>query len=480
MKLNVRPVLCAACALLLSQPLFGQSLPPSPDHPERVNPPKAAVDPPPDPIGSPGAYSIADPAIDPIGYFRTAYDPSGSGPLPVKQGQQGPEVFSIPMTMNPLLKAYMDTYTSPSGRAWIEIVLKQAEPFLGYIASRIAHYHLPSELLYLPMVESTYNPYAVSYAGAAGLWQLTVGGSYPFNLEINDWLDQRFDFWKATDASLLTLKYDYDVLGNWLLALAAYNAGLNYVKTVVAQTGIHDFWTLAKRGDLPYETMNYVPRFLAIAAVCSYPGRYGLPTSWKKPMEWTRIPLDQSVDIDLLAEEAGVSPYLLNEGNAELRYGVTPPGWSHYQLKVPVSDAATVERVLKQQRFHLMRFYVYRVESGDTLYDLALYYGVPVSMILQYNPGVQAHLLQIGTRLLIPGIKDVPPYQHPVAQAPSTPQMPLSDLLALFSGSYTVQSGDSLWSIANHFGTTPADIARVNGIDERTFIHPGLVLRVPG
>ncbi len=442
--------------------------------------PKEAVDPQMNPIGRPGAYASADPMIDPIGYFKAAYDPSGSGPLPVRQGQVAPEVFSIHVTMNPLLKTFMDEYTSPSGLEWLKVVLKQAQPFLGYIASRIAYYHLPAELLYLPMVESTYNPYAVSYAGAAGLWQLTVGGSYPFNLEINDWLDQRFDFWKATDASLLTLKYDYEVLGNWLLALAAYNAGLNYMKAVVAQTGIHDFWTLAQKGYLPYETVNYVPRFLAIASVCSYPGRYGLPTSWRKPLEWTRISLDQSVDINLLANDAGVSPYLLSEGNAELRYGVTPPGWWHYKLKVPVADVAVVEKVLAQQRYHLMRFYVYRVQSGDTLYDLALYYGVPVSMILQYNPGVEAHTLQIGTRLLIPGVKDVPPYQHPVVQAPPAPQVPIADLLALFTGSYTVQSGDSLWSIANRFGTTPEDIARVNGIAVHAFIHPGLVLRVPG
>ena len=405
-----------------------------------------------------------------------------SPPLLPKQGHAGPEVFSENIKMNNLIKRYMDIYTSPSGIDWLKLVLKRAEPFRDYIASRIQHYHMPPELLYLPIVESTYSPYAVSGSGAAGLWQFMTNSVYPYGLQINEWMDERFDFWKSTDASLEKLKYNYEQLGDWLLALAAYNVGLNYVQSVVRRTGIRNVWELGAKGYLPYETMVYIPKFLAIAAVCSYAGRYGLPVSWQTSTHWTRIKLNQAVDLRILAREAGVNESLLLEGNAELRYYITPPGDSNYYLKVPQRDSKVIEQVLKRQKFHLMRFYVYTVQSGDTLYDLSLYYGVPVSMILQYNPHASARYLQIGERLVIPGLKDVPPYTKAAAAklSPQGPKITLHDPTGRFTGLYTVRPGDTLWGISQRFGITPAELAKVNGITESTIIHDGNVLHVPG
>lgn len=405
-----------------------------------------------------------------------------SPPLLPKQGHAGPEVFSENIKMNKLIKRYMDIYTSPSGIEWLRLVLRRAEPFRNYIASRIQHYHMPPELLYLPIVESTYSPYAVSGSGAAGLWQFMTNSVYPYGLQINEWMDERFDFWKSTDASLEKLKYNYEQLGDWLLALAAYNVGLNYVQSVVRRTGIRNVWELGAKGYLPYETMVYIPKFLAIAAVCSYAGRYGLPVSWQTSTHWTRIKLNQAVDLRILAREAGVNESLLLEGNAELRYYITPPGDSNYYLKVPQRDSKVIEQVLKRQKFHLMRFYVYTVKSGDTLYDLSLYYGVPVSMILQYNPHASSRYLQIGERLVIPGLKNVPPYTQAAAARlrPQGPKITLHDPTGRFTGLYTVRPGDTLWGISKRFGITPAELAKVNGITESTIIHDGTVLHVPG
>jgi len=470
---TARPIACVLLFTIAASPLFAGALPPSPARPER------SIAPPISGFSDPALSGPGDPAADASLDMAPSAAEEPSGPLPAKQGHEGPEVFSAQVPENPILEAFLKQYTSPEGLKWIELVLQRAQPFLGYIASRIAFYHLPPELLYVPIVESTYNPFAVSWAGAAGLWQLTVGSGYDNGLEMNEWVDQRLDFWKATDASLLTLKANYDELGSWPLALAAYNAGVNFMKSVIAKTGIRDYWELAAKGYLPYETVYYVPRILAIAAVCSYPGRYGLPVGWDKPLEWTRIKLSQSVDLRLLAAQTSISAQLLREGNADLRYDITPPAWANYYLKVPAQDAKEVDSVLRDQKYHLMQFYVYRVETGDTLYDLALYYGVPVSMILQYNPSVRPQYLQIGTRLLIPGVKNVPPYVHRAQAAQAAPQVPMAELLAEFNGSYTVREGDSLWSIAGEFATTPSDIARVNGISENGLIHPGLVLRVP-
>ncbi|HUZ18360.1 MAG TPA: LysM peptidoglycan-binding domain-containing protein, partial [Spirochaetia bacterium] len=356
----------------------------------------------------------------------------------------------------------------------------RAEPFVGYIRSRIAYYHMPPEFLYLPAIESTYSPYAVSRSGAAGLWQFMVNSVDPYGLRINEWLDERFDFWKATDASLQKLQYNYSQLGDWLLALAAYNGGLNLVQRAVARSGAHDFFQLAASGYLPSETRHYVPKFLAIAAVSSYGGRYGLPLIWEEPMDWRRIPLDQAVDLRLLSRETGIDRELLMAGNAELRFGITPPGSSGYYLKVPGEVSKVVEQVLEKQQFRLMRFYVYSVTSGDTLYDLGKYYGVPVSMILQYNPGVDPRYLQIGKRLVIPGIKEVQPYRKAALTRPASAETRPLQPDGRFNEVYTVRPGDTLWSIAKERSTSAETIARANGVDPSDLLPIGLKLFVPG
>ncbi len=392
-------MLCFALCALAGPWLFAQPLPPAPGRPERTNPAE---------IGwTSGTGGAAAPT---------------NGPLPVEQDHMGPEVFSIQVHMHPLLAQYLKLYTSPAWLNWMKVVLRRAEPFLGYIASRIAYYRLPPELLYLPIAESSYDPYAVSRAGAAGLWQLMTQTAASQHLTINKWNDQRFDFWKATDASLRTLMANYEALKNWPLALAAYDAGLGFMERLVAATGIHDFWTLAADGYLPHETVDYVPRFFAIAAICSYPGRYGLPVSWSRPLEWARVRLDGTVDLHLLADEAGVNRHLLMAGNAGLRYGVTPPQSGASYLAIPKADSKSVSKALDASKYDLMRFYIYVIRSGDTLDRLAEYYGVPVSMILSYNPGVTSDNVKVGTQLLIPAIKNVPPYGRPAPIRPVSNQ----------------------------------------------------------
>ena len=375
--------------------------------------------------------------------------------------------------MNPRIRKYLALYSSPAWRPWIARVLARSRPFAAYIRSRIAHYHLPRELLYLPIAESSYDPYAVSKVGAAGLWQLMSKTGRLEKLKINGWEDQRFDFWNATDASLKTLRTDDRALGSWMLALAAYDAGLGFMESVIARTGIHNYWKLSRLGYLPPETTNYVPRFFALVALFSYPGRYGIALNWEKPVEWVRIALKRPVNIRLLADEAHIDRTLLLEGNAGLRYRVTPPGSDSYTLNVPRRDAAAVKRVLEEPQSSLMSFYLYGVKRGDTLFRLSKYYGVPIAMILRYNPGVTAKHMPAGTLLLIPAVRTLRPYGH--AGAPKLPPK----LAERFSGSYTVKKGDTLWSISRRFHTDPSELAQINGIGNESVIRAGRVLRVP-
>ncbi len=468
--LHARALAAGMTALAATAPLFSQALPQADARPERSLPAPALS-------GARSAYEFASYTEGDSLPWSGAVGGSEAlphGALPARQTHEGPEVYSVQVPMNDLIRFYLDYYSTPGGIDWLTQILRRAQPFRGFIASRIAYYHLPPELIYLPIVESTYDPYAVSYTGAAGLWQFMTNSIGPYDIRINEWIDERFDFWKSTDASLQKLKYNYEVLGDWLLALAAYNAGLGALMYVIDKSGLHDVWQLAAQGYLSYETKQYIPKFLAIAAICSYGGRNGIPLDWSAPVRWDRLKLDQSVDLRILAREAQVPLAQLLEGNAELRYAITPPESSDYYLKVPASEEAAIASTLRQQRFKLMRFYIYSVTSGDTLYDLSRYYGVPVSMILQYNPGVQPKSLQLGTRLVIPGIKDLPPYRRASASSASEPVDTKS-----FVGTYTVQPGDTLWSISLRYSTSVEALAQANGLSLTGLLHDGDSLRVP-
>lgn len=392
--------------------------------------------------------------------------------IPPRQGHIGPKVYTLNPPAHPLIDRYIEQYSGERGKIWIEQNLKRGAPFLGFIAKRIQDHGLPPELLFLPLLESEFKIHAVSRSGAVGLWQFMRNSIDPFNIQITPWVDERKDFWKATEGALLKLKENYNLLGDWLLALGAYNCGLGRMTRAIASSGSRDFFYLADNGFLPSETVHYIPKFIALGALCSYPGRNGLPIAWEETPEWERITINKPVDLRLLSKAAGIPIELLREGNSELTYGITPPAGHQYFLKVPVNYSDSLKRVLESKDLQLLNFSVYTIKRGDTLYDLANHYGVTVSMILSYNPGVSPSLLRIGTPLVIPMLKEVSPYP---GKSPS--QEP--EDTRLFIEPYRVEKGDTLWSLARRFSTTPEALARANGFSPDDTLFAGSIILIP-
>jgi len=326
---------------------------------------------------------------------------------------------------------------------------------------------LPPELEFLPIVESEYHVSAVSKSGAVGLWQFMLNSIGPYGLVVDEWEDQRRDFWASTEASLSKLKSNYEYLGDWLLALAAYNCGLGRTVRAMRAAGTADYWELSRLGYLPPETVHYVPKFLAVAYYASFAGRHGLPTDWVPPASWERVSLVTPVDIEILAKKAGAPIELLRQGNAELRYSVTPPRSTPHLLKVPGEYAERVRSVLAEPDTRLVDVALHTVASGDTLYDLSRHYRIPVSMIQRYNPETDPRALRIGTRLVIPLLQQVGPYRR--ATVTSGP----------FAGTYTVRSGDTLWAIARRHGVRVEELAATNGLGVQSVLSIGTVLKVP-
>jgi membrane-bound lytic murein transglycosylase D len=387
-------------------------------------------------------------------------------PPPERFARAGePPAVSIPGLDQPLTQDYISRYTSPSGLAWLKAVMEKAAPYLGFIREEIRSRGLPEELLYLPVIESGYVPTAVSRSGAAGLWQFMRNSISPFDMRVDDWIDERMDFWKSTQGALRKLDENYRILGDWPLALAAYNAGLGGLNQALRRGGGGDYWDLSRRKLLRTETIHYVPKLLAVAQILSRPRKYGLE-NWGESLKWARIPVEQVADLDILAREAGLDPALLRGGNRELLYNTSPPG-SGYMLKVPEASAPLLEEVLRRGGLELVKNYYHTVHFGDTLSALALHYGVTVALIEGANPGIRSTALRIGSRLRIPALKEVKPYTPQAGSAES------------FTGTYRVKRGDTLWSIALAYGTDPLVLAQANNMDLEGILREGRALKVP-
>ncbi|MDR3303982.1 MAG: LysM peptidoglycan-binding domain-containing protein [Treponema sp.] len=379
-------------------------------------------------------------------------------------GQQYNQIAGI---NQPLTQRYITQYSTPEGVAWLVSMAKRGESYLSFIWKEIYVRNLPHELRYLPLIESAYQPTAISRAGAAGLWQFMTNSMAPYDMKVSEWMDERMDFWKSTIGALRKLDENYHELGDWPLALAAYNAGLGGVSRTVKRVGVPDYWILSDRKQLASETINYVPKLLAFSYILSNLRAYGVDPLWPADPEWTRLRVGRTVDLEMLAKEASVDHAVLKQANRELVYNVTPPDTDYY-LKVRKADAAAISAVLARKDLTLVHYYIHTIRSGDTISELAKHYGISTNHILSANPTVQARYLKIGTNILIPACKGTtapPPRQSTTASTTVR--------------THKVVKGESLWGIARRYNIDPESLARANNMRLNDILSIGKNLKIP-
>jgi membrane-bound lytic murein transglycosylase D len=312
-----------------------------------------------------------------------------------------------------LTQYYIAQYSSPGGIAYLNAVLERGSLYLPFIKEEIKKRNLPPELAYLPVIESGFQITARSRSGAVGLWQFMMNSISPFDIKVNDIIDERRDFIKSTRGALQKLEDNYKTLGNWELALAAYNAGLGAVTRTVQRTKTGDYWEICKKNELRRETVHYVPKFIATAFILSQPRRFGIDY-WPQAQEWAAIPLKKQVSLDMLAAEAGADREVLRRLNAELIHGISPAG-SGYLLKVPSAQLQQISLALEREDIKLIRYYDHVVRHGDTLWSMSRHYGASLDQIEQLNPGINNRHLRIGETVVIPAFMDVKPPERRTA-----------------------------------------------------------------
>ncbi len=365
---------------------------------------------------------------------------------------------------------YRATYMTSGGKKWLLAVMERSLPYLAYVEEKILEYKLPKELLYLPVIESEYSPFAVSRSGATGIWQFMRNSISGYGLSISEWTDDRKDFMKSTDAALQKLRDNYEALGDWPLAIAAYNAGLGAVSRAIKSSNGEsiDFWHLYDSKKLSREPLSYVPKFLAVASILSYPELHGFQSDWGEKRLWEALETSRQVDMNVLAERTGIPLKLLKDGNAELKYHITPPSSKH-MVKVPADKAETVRAVLEDVSSPLFKYEIYKIKSGDTMSAIAQRYATPLNIILQANPGLKADKIKIGQTVIIP---------HLSATISASKKTTGSDNTA-FSDFYTIKKGDTLSGISLLFNVKPDTLAEQNGISVNSTLRIGQKLKVP-
>ncbi len=325
------------------------------------------------------------------------------------QAEEIPEVpthtvIDLPYTEHELIDKYRREYLSAFGKKRLAEIMHRAQPYRPHIRQTLIEADIPTALEYLPVIESDFKTTAVSKSGATGIWQF-MENSIAGLLEKDEWIDERHDPWLSTEAAAQKLKYNYSILKDWELALAAYNMGLNGLRKAMQQAGSDDFWYLAENGYLRTETKNYVPKFIAVADLITNAAYYGLDIPAFDPnssIDFTEVTVNKQLNLEVLAELTDIDYETYTFLNPAFEYAITPP--SEYVLRIPTeSEAIILDAIEKQDSTSFLESH--KVAQGDTLWSLSRKYNTTVDILCEINNRHPNAILSIGTILFLPILK---------------------------------------------------------------------------
>jgi membrane-bound lytic murein transglycosylase D len=320
---------------------------------------------------------------------------------------------TYPVAITPRVQYFLDRFTG-ARREVVNLWVGRSGRYLGMIREVLQSRGLPEELAYTAMIESGFNPVAVSRMGAKGMWQFMADTARRYGLRVDRWIDERLDPEKSTVAAASYLKDLYNLFGSWTLAQAAYNAGEMKVIRAIRATGSSDFWTLAKTNHLQPETKDFVPAIHAATLIAQNPAQYGFEFAEGGPVHVETVSVPPSTDLRRLASKAGIASSTLKALNPVLVRAITPPGGT-WPLAVPAGTRGKVMAVLAPAprrpasvtrrgvatRTVGARDEVHIVRPRETVSSIAKQYGVAVADVLRWNDLNRHARIRPGDRLRI-------------------------------------------------------------------------------
>jgi membrane-bound lytic murein transglycosylase D len=374
----------------------------------------------------------------------------------------------LPLVMNDYVATFINFFAyTQKGHNTLLHSFQRSGRYKAMIQRVLAEEGVPQDLIYLAVAESGFQPKAIDRKSkAGGMWQFMPGPYY--GLTRNAYVDERFDPEKSTRAYARYMKFIYGVLGDWYLAMAAYDHGAGNMQHAVERTGYADFWELYKRGELPKETQNYVPEILAAIIIANHPQQYGFDdVTLDPPVLTDTVTIDYSIDLRLVSDLVGAPVDEIEALNPSLLRSVTPPDAS-FDLHLPAGTATLFQQraaLIPEARRNSWRYHT--VVAGDTLASVAQEYRVSVAELAAAN---QLAASESGQSLA--GGQTLAGIDALVVPVPLAAE-PLARTRL-----YTVRRGDTLVTIADRFGVSLSQLRRWNSIPSGIRVEAGRRLRV--
>jgi len=341
-----------------------------------------------------------------------------------------------------------------------EEYLNDSYYFLYFVIKELEKNNLPIELSILPYIESNYDPFSISPSGAVGMWQFMPRTGRLYELNKSWWSEDRHDPFKSTEAAIGYLKYLYQRFdGDIYLSIAAYNAGPSLVDKRINQNKRKgediDFWSL----NLPTQTKNYVPKYIALRELILNSQKYGI-TLPNIPYESVvqKITIPGQVEILALSEYLEIKPELLYKLNAGYtKWASAPKDESIFFIPKEKYFLFSSEKN-PFNKTNDINWISHTVNKGDNLWDLAIKYDTEVDVIKEVNY-LNNDLLSINDNLLIP-----------LGKTKSNNFIPYE--------MYIVSEGDTLWSIAKKYNLNVNNLARMNSLNKNEYLQLGQQLSI--
>ena len=394
----------------------------------------------------------------------------------------------IPIQFNRYVKNSIIRYTDKIPGATQKII-SLAPYYLPQFEEIFDEFGMPTELKAMAVIESALNPRAVSRARAKGMWQFIYTTALRYDLTINSFVDERLDPIAACRAAAQYLKDSYLVFGDWSLAIASYNCGLGNVRKAITRSGGKtDFWEIYDY--LPRETRGYIPAFIAALYVLEYyPEHNIVPTPVSLPAAVDTFHVNKMLHFQQISDNIDIPIDIIRDLNPQYFHDIIPGTQKEYILRLPINYSnAFTEKEQQIYAYKDSTFFsevaiqkikeapapsqggriIHKVRKGETLAGIAARYHTSVSNLKRWN-GMRGNTIKVGQKLKIYGSSGSPSSSSSKVGGSSS---------SSGSSIYVVRKGDTLSSIAKKHGISLSALLKLNGMNTKSKIYPGMKIHV--
>ena len=383
-------------------------------------------------------------------------------PLPAPAGDLWDRIvagYGIPDLEGPRVDKWEHWYAERP--EYVARMVERSRRYLYHIVREVESRKMPLEIALLPMVESAFNPTALSVSRASGIWQFMPSTGQHFGLKQNWWFDSRRDVVAATGSALDYLQKLHDEFDDWQLSLAAYNWGEGNVRRAIARNRAKGLPTdYASLTGMPAETQNYVPKLQAVKNIVADPSQFNLALSDVPDAPYFAIVhTSKRMDVKRAAELAELPLDDFLALNPQHNRPVIA-GADEYTILLPIDNAEMFAAKLELIDQPLVSWQAYRLKTGETLPQVAAKYQISVETLRTINGIGPRARVPVGHTLLVPAQR--PSFES----AASLAQAVFTSVPSGRTFYYTVRRGDSLTTIATRYGVSTQELRYWNNMTQ--------------